>query len=174
MRILILLLSLVLASSALAKDDEVYKWVDENGVIHYTDKPPRKDAEPAKLPPLQTYKGGTAPDLRRFDKGPRDGTPPAGAAQVQIVTPARDETFRSAERVVPIAVMVTPSLRQGHKLIYMVDGKPVSMPTTDTSFAVTGVNRGSHSVVVTLVDDAGEELGRSQPVTFHMKPPTAR
>lgn len=172
MRTLIAVLVLILATPALA--DEVYKWVDENGVVHYTDKPPSRDAEPAKLPPLQTYKGGTAPDLRKFDKGPQGGKPAAGAAQLQIVTPSRDETFRSAERTVPIAVMVTPSLTEGQRLIYIVDGKPVSMPTADTSLALTGVDRGSHSVVVTLVSEAGEEIARSQPVTFHMKPPTAR
>lgn len=173
MRTLIAVLLLALASPAVA--EEVYKWVDENGVVHYTDHPPSKDAKPAKLPPLQTYKGGTTPDLNRYDKGPKDGKGAAAeAAQVQVVTPSQDETFRSAERTVPIAVLVTPALREGQRLIYVVDGKPVSMPTTDTAHALTGVDRGSHSVVVTLVDEAGQELAQSRPVTFHMKPPIAR
>jgi hypothetical protein len=172
MRILLVLLLLV-ASAAVAKE-EVYKWVDENGVVHYTDKPPSDNAAPAKLPPLQTYKGGSAPDLRKFDKGPQDGKPYAGLTQVQVVTPSHDETFRGGERTVPIAVVVTPSLREGQQLIYVVDGKPQSLPTTDTSYALTNVDRGSHSVAVTVVDATGRELGRSGTVTFHMKPPIAK
>jgi hypothetical protein len=169
MRILILLLSLVLAPSAVAKD-EVYKWVDDKGVVHYTDKPPSENAQPAKLPPLQTYKGGTAPDLRRYDKPAQNGKP-AGLAQVDLVTPGHDETFRGGERTVPVAVVVTPPLAADQRLIYMLDGKPASTPTTDTSYAFTNVDRGSHTASAMLVDMAGNEIASSTSVTFHMKLP---
>ena len=171
MRILILLLSMVLASSAVAKD-EVYKWVDEKGVVHYTDKPPTDNAKPAKLPPLQTYKGGTAPDLKRYDK-PTKGGKPAGLAQIDVVTPAHDETFHGGERTVPMAVVVTPPLDADQRLIYLLDGKPASTPTTDTSYAFTNVDRGSHSASAMVVDQAGNEIATSTSVTFHMKPPIA-
>ena len=46
----------------------------------------------------------------------------------------------------PVAVVVTPQLVEGQKLIYLLDGTPASAPTTDTSFALTGVERGSHTV----------------------------
>jgi hypothetical protein len=160
----VLMLALPLAAAA-----EVYKWVDEKGVVHYTDKPPEDNAKPAKLPPLQTYKGGTVPDLQRFDK-PVPGAAPAGKAQIQVVTPSPDETFRGGERTVPVAVLVTPALTEGQKLVYLLDGQP-SPPTSDTSFAFTQVERGAHTVSVTLLDAAGQEVGRSQSVTFHMKPP---
>jgi hypothetical protein len=170
MRTLALLL-LILPSLVLAKD-QVYKWVDDKGVVHYTDKPPTENATPVKLPPLQTYKGGTAPpNLQKFEKPTAKGN--TSSAQVQVVTPSYDETFRGGERVVPVAVMVTPQLGEGQKLIYLLDGTPQSAPTTDTSFALTGVERGSHTVSVSLVDENGEELGSSTTVTFHVKPPIA-
>lgn len=171
MRILIVSLLVLMASVASAKD-EVYKWVDANGVVHYTDKPPTDNAEPAKLPPLQTYKGTPPPDLRRFDK-PVPGGKPAGALQIDLVTPAHDETFRSGERAVPVAVVVTPPLKEGQRLIYLLDGTPAGTPTADTSFAFTDVDRGSHTAAVTAVDAAGNTLGSSTSVTFHMKPPIA-
>ena len=171
MRILILLLSLVLASAAVAKD-EVYKWVDDKGVVHYTDKPPTENAQPAKLPPLQTYKGGTTPDLKRFDKATKNGKP-VGLAQIDLVTPGHDETFRGGERTVPVAVVVTPPLTADQRLIYLLDGKPASTPTSDTSYAFTNVDRGSHTASAMLVDTAGNEIATSTSVTFHMKPPVA-
>jgi hypothetical protein len=158
-----------------AGQPEVYKWTDKDGVVHYTDKPPSDTAAPAKLPPLQTYKGGTAPpDLTKFDKGARPGKPAAGIYQVQVVTPAADETFRSTDRTVPVAVMVSPALQDGHRLIYLLDGTPDSTPTSNTSHAFTGVDRGSHSAAVTLVDEDGAEIGRSNTVTFHVKPPQVK
>ena len=169
---LIVLLLLPLATHAAdPKKPEVYKWVDDKGVVHYTDKPPAENATPAKLPPLQTYKGGTVPSLGKFDRPTSKGT--TASAQIQVVTPSRDETFRGGERVVPVAVMVTPQLREGQRLIYLLDGTPASQPTTDTSYALTGVERGSHTVSVSLVDANGEELASSTGITFHMKPPIA-
>jgi hypothetical protein len=155
-----------------ATKDQVYKWVDKNGVVHYSSTPPTDNAQPAKLPPLQTYKGGTTPNLNKFDKPTLKGGP-VQAAQIEVVTPAHDETFRGGERVVPVAVLVTPQLMPGQQLVYLLDGSPASPPTSDTSFALTGVDRGTHTVTVSLVDAAGETLATSPGVTFHMKPPTA-
>jgi hypothetical protein len=153
--------------------DQVYKWVDKDGVIHYGNQPPTRDATPAKLPPIQTFKGGTAPaNLNKLAKPGAAGAAPGAAINVDIVTPSREETFRGGERVVPVAVMVTPQMGEGHKLIYLLDGTPASPPTTDTSFALTNVDRGSHTVSVTLLGAAGEELANSNPVTFYMHPPT--
>lgn len=170
MRALVLMLVLGLSTASFAKD-EVYKWVDDKGVIHYTDKPPTEDAKPAKLPPLQTYKGGTVPPINKFEKSTIKGA--GNAAQIQVVTPSRDETFRGGERVVPVAVQVTPQLAEGQKLVYLLDGTPASPPTTDTAFALTGVDRGSHVVSVSLVDASGEVIASSPGVQFHMKPPIA-
>lgn len=173
MRTLIAVLVLLTASSAWAKD-EVYKWVDDKGVVHYTDKPPTQNATPAKLPPLQTFKGGTTPNLNKFAKPGAAGAaaPAGGAVSVEVVTPSREETFRGGERVVPVAVLVTPQIGAGQKLIYLLDGTPASPPTTDTSFALTGVDRGAHTVSVTLVGEAGDEIATSGSVTFYMQPPT--
>jgi len=154
-----------------ATKDQVYKWVDKDGVVHYSSQPPTDNAKPAKLPPLQTYKGGTVPKLEKFDKAPPKAN--TGYAQIQIVAPSHDETFRGGERVVPVGVLVTPALEPNQRLIYLLDGTPASAPTTDTSFALTGVDRGTHTVTVSLVDATGNELASSNSVTFHVKPPTA-
>lgn len=151
-----------------AAQNQVYKWVDDQGVVHYTDKPPADGAQPTRLPPLQTYKGGTNPNLSKFEKPGAKATT-QNAAQLDIVTPAHDETFR--DRTVPVAVMVTPQLRAGQKLVYLLDGVPASAPTTQTSYALTEVDRGTHTVSVTVVDEAGNQLGSSPGVTVHVKPP---
>lgn len=153
-----------------AKKPEVYKWVDDKGVVHYTDKPPSDNATPAALPPLQTYKRGTTPDLRKFSSSGSASKPITNVGpQVQLVTPAREETFH--ERTVPVAVMVTPPLDPDYKLVYYLDGSAQGSPTTDTSYALTEVERGEHSVSVAVVDSSGTELSRSSSVTFYTQLP---
>ena len=154
-----------------APANQVYKWVDEKGVIHYTDKPPTQNATPAKLPPLQTFREGTTPNLNKYQK-PGAAASPGGTSSVEVVTPSNEETFRGGERVVPIAVMVTPQLVEGQKLIYLLDGAPASPAVAQTSYALTGVDRGAHTVSVTLIDANGETIATSMGVTFYMHPPT--
>ena len=152
-----------------ATQNQVYKWVDEEGVVHYTDKPPTEGAQPTKLPALQTYKGGTNPSLNKFDARRPSASGSTPVANLDIVTPSHDETFR--DRTVPVAVMVTPQLKPGQRLVYLLDGVPVSEPTTQTSYAMTEVERGTHTIGVTIIDDAGNEHGSAPPVTIHVKPP---
>ncbi len=147
----------------------VYKWVDEEGVVHYTDKPPSEGAQPTKLPGLQTYKGGTHPNLNRFDQRGAGTSGASATVHLDIVTPSHDETFR--DRTVPVAVMVTPQLKGAQRLVYLLDGVPVSEPTTQASYAMTDVDRGTHTIGVTVIDDAGNEYGSAPPVTVHVKPP---
>lgn len=168
MRHLLLVLSLLPFSAGA----EVYKWVDDKGVVHYTDKPPGQNAKPARLPPLQTYKGGTTPDLNRYESRTPATAPAAGGATpaIEIVSPTQDQTFFSGESSVVVAVDL--SLTEGQQLVYFLDGAAKSPPVSQTSYELKGVERGSHTVSVALIAEDGRELGRSAPVTIHMKPPS--
>lgn len=168
----IAVLSLAPLAASAAGKGEVYKWVDDKGVVHYTDKPPNDGARPATLPRLQTYRGGTSPPIEQFQgraEAPRPGAP--RDVQLELVTPANEETFHSGERTVPVAVLATPGLAGNHRLVYLLDGVPRSEPTSDTSFAITNVDRGSHQVSVMLTDENGSEISRTTSVTVHMSPP---
>jgi hypothetical protein len=176
MRALLLLLCLGILSAAFADDkekDKVYKWVDDKGVIHYGSRPPDQNVKPAKLPPLQTYPGGKPPDLTTTPAPVKDAN--AGAAPkatVNILSPQPDETFREADQQIAVAVEVPGGLAN-RKLTYYLDGVLKGGPTPATTLSMAGVERGEHTLAVALVDPQGKEVGRSAPVTFHMKPPSA-
>lgn len=162
-------LFLALLLAAASAQAEVYKWVDKDGTVHYTDEPPTQNAKPAKLPPLQTYKQGTEPSLDKFEPAPAK----AAAPTVKIVSPAPDTTYRLPLEPVPVAVQAS-GLGPGLSLLYQVNGTTRGGPTAATAFSVTGLERGAHSISVAIVDAAGKEVARSAPVTVHMKPPTVR
>lgn len=162
------ILALAAAFAATAAD-EVYRWTDKDGVVHYGSQPPSKDAKPATLPELQTYQPGS--------KVPLAVEPPKPAAvqpikEVRVLAPVQDEIFRDPAGIVNVSVAVLPALPAGAGVIFYLDGAPKNskpLPTTSTTF--TSVERGEHTVTAAVVDASGKELKRAPPVVFHTKPP---
>jgi hypothetical protein len=164
MRIGVLMLSVLLLGAAAP---EVYKWTDDRGVVHYTDKPPKKGAKPVQLPPLQSYESPAMP----APPPAAPEAPPPAKVSVQIVSPPAEETFR--DTTVPVAVVVSPSLASGQQLLYFLDSAPNGTPTVSTSRVFADLERGSHDIAVAVLDARGRELSRASVKVFLM-PPVAK
>lgn len=169
MRAFALILALTFALPAAA---EVYRWVDENGVVHYTDKPPAPGAEPAKLPKLQKMPAGSVPEARESSRAETAPEVTAEIPTVKVVSPTVDQTFRGASHQVQVVVSVNPGLAGNQGLIYYLDGQPVNTePTRAQSMIFNEVYRGAHLASVAVVA-GGKELSHSDSVPFYMMPPT--
>lgn len=173
-----LCLALLLVAAPLAAKDEVYRWVDADGVIHYGSKPPTKDAKPAELPQLQTYKPGTSSNLGSSSPQSLPIARSASAAAVplnlRITAPVEGETFRDPQGVITVSVAVEPEAPSDVLFRFFLDGvvqnkKPWAAP----SYTFTEVERGEHTISVALVDAEGAELKRTAPVRIYQMPPTA-
>lgn len=170
MRIAIGLLLILVGLTAQA---QVYKWVDKNGVVHYTDRPPSQNAEPAKLPPLQTFKGGAAPSLKNLNPS-RESAAPTGPIKVRIVTPSTNETFRNdAGGKVDVSVLVSPGLQEDQRLVYYLNGIAQGAPTREYAMTLKDLERGSHNIAVAVVEGK-KEISRSDTVTINFKQATIR
>lgn len=157
--------------------DEVYRWVDKAGVVHYGAQPPSKDAKPATLPQLQTYSSRAS--TKALPVSPLDAaTKPlaaVGIKEMRILSPVQDEIFRDPTGSVNVSVAVLPGLPEGAGVLFYLDGAAKnSKPSASTSMTIGGVERGEHSVTAAVVDMSGKELMRAPAVTFHNKPPLAR
>lgn len=166
----------------LASATEVYRHVDKDGVVHYSDSPPTKNAKPIVLPPIQVVGPASTPESSA--PGPavagangtraRDdaGLPQLGA---NIVSPKPEETFRGDDRRVPVSVSLGAPLPEGYGLLFMLDGSPQNLKATrQLNFTMEGVERGEHLISVATVDAKGREVARGAPVIVHMKPPTTK
>lgn len=174
--IVLLALSVGLSLALPAGADQVYRWVDANGVIHYTDEPPQKDLKPVELPPLQSISAQKIDSALPPPSGAPSRTASAASSsglEVRLTAPKPDETIRGAERIVPVAVAFNRPLPEGARLVYLLDGNPMQT-TSASSSELSGVDRGTHLVAVAVVDGSGKELARSAPVIVHVKPPIAR
>lgn len=170
-------LFLLLCAATVSAEDKVYRYVDEKGVVHYTDKPPAKDSKPVNLPKLQTFSGagiGNAGGASASKKKAEDKIPAMPTFSLAINSPTPDETLRDAARSVGVSVTILPALVSGFGLVYLLDGQAQNeQPLSQTSFTIQNIERGTHEISVNLVDAEGK-LVASSSVTVHSKPPVAR
>ncbi|HLB16409.1 MAG TPA: hypothetical protein VJM14_15875 [Burkholderiales bacterium] len=90
-----------------------------------------------------------------------------GSYGVAIVQPANEETVHDNEGNVSVQVAVSPSLAPGDRVALLLDGRQVSQQP-GTTLALSGVERGTHTLQAQVVGAGGATLAASQLVTFHM------
>lgn len=164
MRIVLLLLGLIVAAVASA---DVYRWVDENGNVNYSDRP-HEGAETVTLPSAQTFK---APITRR--RRPASASAETDAQTVfeyqlvEIVRPVQEEVVWNSGGKIDVAVRVAPELQSGHRLALFLDGERVDALTSDaTEITLTEVLRGEHELRAEVRGGSGIKLIESRPVNF--------
>ncbi|HVC28969.1 MAG TPA: DUF4124 domain-containing protein [Gammaproteobacteria bacterium] len=160
------LLFILMVSAGLAvQADAVYKWVDAQGNVHYTDHP-RPGAEKVQLPKTQTYQPSSPVDMSTPAPQATTEVPTAGYQQLNIASPASQATLWYVDEV-PVTVSLTPALRSGDTLTYHLDGQSIG-PTTETTVTFKNIPRGEHTVSVTLNAANGATLSAG-PVTFFVQ-----
>jgi uncharacterized protein DUF4124 len=146
----------------------LYKWVDENGVVHYSDRP-EPGAEKIHVNAAQTYK---APPVAPSDSS-RKLPPAVSYSRVAIASPIAEQVFVNTGGSVPVAADVQPSLQPGHQLWFLLDGSRVEgLSPNSTSVTLDNVDRGEHSLAAQVSDAAGTPIVTSAPVTFYVRIPS--
>jgi hypothetical protein len=172
MRLMCLLVLCLMAVSAGAT--ELWRWVDDNGVVHYSDRPV-PGAEKVIIKGAQTFSVPAVPDSAASSEDasaedePENGER-ASYRRFAITQPAREETFWNIEGRLNVSIDVDPAIRGQHALKLYLDGQPVEgVPPAGTSFTVGNVFRGDHTLRASIVDQRGRELVSSQPVRFFVR-----
>ena len=161
---------LVLLLLALPIHAEIYRWQDESGRIIYSDQF-HPDAELINVPKPASYK---PPVINNVPDAPRADL--VQGYELSISSPQEDEALWANDGNVPVSVDLEPALNseKEEKLVIILDGMPVGEPQSSTSFTVPIIERGSHTIAVSLVDKAGMTLATSAPVTFQYHRPSVR
>jgi predicted phage tail protein len=168
-----ILLILLMMTSAHA-EVMVYKWVDEQGNVHFSDTP-NPQAEAVELKPQPAYTPAEIPDnntaSEAMDSVPAEALTPN--YQLSITAPTQEQAMWANDGKVTVSAQTTPSLsaERGDKLLFNLDGI-ASSPTTATRFTFKNVYRGAHSVSVSVIDSQGKTLSTSNTVTFYVHRPT--
>ena len=165
-RSIFVLIGLLLATSVFA---QAYRWVDEDGVVHFSDVP-REGAEEIDLAGLSRATGA-----RVFTPAPQaQGAAEDAAAEgpfryesISIASPGSEETLWNIEGQLNVSVALSPGLQSGHQMRIYFDGQPQMVP--GTSFQLEEVWRGSHNLQAEVLDQTGKVLIRSKPSRFYVQ-----
>jgi hypothetical protein len=157
------LLSLV-CSLALAAT--VYRWVDEDGVVHYSDQP-HPNAEKLQVHAAQTYKS-SAPNGSSAAGATPASAAPAPYQGCAIVQPQNGQAFANVDSLT-VVVQTDPALHQGDKVYVTVDGQALNGGNpTGSQFVLSPVDRGTHTAQAQVKDAGGAVQCQTPPVTFEV------
>lgn len=145
----------------------VYKKVDENGNIIFSDSP-MDDSEVMDVPPVPTMKLDKIKVTPRAEPGKKDINAVKYEA-LTITAPEQDATFWNNGGNVTISVQVKPALAENHRVQLLLNGEKRAGPSASTSFSLSNLFRGSYDAVAQVVDAKGNVLISSPAKTFHIK-----
>ena len=161
---------LLLASlfSVVALGQQAYTWTDENGTVHYSDRP----FPGAQTIDLRAAQGFAAPQPIQATPEPTDAVPAEAADPVQaytaftVVQPVQQETLWNIGAVLNVEVELAPGLQSGHRLGAYLDGQLIDVGATSTQFQLPEVFRGMHTLQAVVLDEDDTEVLRSLATSF--------
>ncbi|MCG8672042.1 MAG: DUF4124 domain-containing protein [Pseudomonadales bacterium] len=148
----------------------VYKKVDENGNLIFSDTP-MDDAEKLEVKPVPTLKIDKTP---KFVPTPEKVKETVNYQSLEITSPVQDENFINNMGTVTVTVQSTPTLNPEHQVQLLFNGVKRAGPSATTSFSFSNLDRGTYEAKAQVIDTQGKTLITSPPITFHVKRPVIR
>jgi hypothetical protein len=177
------LITLAMAFLASPLMAEVYKSVDKDGNVTYTDKPPTDGTGPMELPGLSVVeapeyqKTARELDAEAIANGTKTEPEEIPLRQLRndfkdfaIVSPQQEESVWRPDGPVTIAWGTGAQMLPGMKVTVTLDGRKLST-TTDRMILVPNMERGEHTVAAELTDARNRRVALAEPVTFFIRQP---
>lgn len=169
---------LLLAPLGALGQTAVYRTVDEQGNVVFTDSPPAGGAQSERVEVRQPNTAPPPPDSgaqesARVTESAADQTAKARPDwRVAITSPASETTIPMGPGNFSVSADVSPALRGEQSLQLYLDGEPQGEPGQHSVWNLTNVSRGAHDLTVSVLSGAGEPLATSEPVRVYVQRPT--
>jgi hypothetical protein len=164
-RAIFVLFGLLAASTALA---QAYRWVDDEGITHYSDRPVpgavRVILPKSSSSRVRTFQQPAASSQRSQADSVQA---PLRYESIEVVSPTAEETLWNIEGVLSVSVAVNPALQAGHQVRAYFNGNPQLV--SGTSFQIEEVWRGVHNIQVEVIDANGKLMIRSETNRFYVQ-----
>lgn len=167
-RLIFVLLAVMVGGAVLA---QAYRWVDEDGVVHYSDRP-HEGAEQIALPKPNTVSvpRRQAPSRLTASEPAGDDSPtqPFRYSRLEITSPEAEETLWNIEGVLNVSLDIQPALQPGHQVRVFFDGGDPQI-VNGTTFQLQEVWRGVHNIQAEILDETGKMMVRSRTNRFYVQ-----
>jgi len=160
----LLLSALLLACSAEA---ELYKGVDDEGNVVYSDKP-FDNSEKFKPPSLTIV---DAPKVKPKEDVIEEEKPAKFKyTAFSIAAPKNNETIWNEPQLI-VSIRLKPALNtaEGHNIWLLMDGKPLIKNSRSLSLPIGRADRGSHTLQAQIKNKKGKIVKRTKSITVHIK-----
>ncbi len=167
MRIFLILAGL--AFSLAAASQEIWRWVDKNGIVHYADQPNSPNAELITVVEPNAYEGEAAtPDSVASGSAEPEESPSVSPYELlSIVQPTPDEVFFGSDATVSVQADLQGTLRPDHSVAFFLNGN--RRPAAGLGMELTGLARGTYFLRASILDQNGSPVITSQQTTFHVR-----
>lgn len=169
------------AMNALA-EKEIFKTVDADGNVVFTDVPPRAEETAEKVdlvaPNSFTPDQGVGPAAggrELWIEDPATGSedaelaPSPGYRSLTISMPADQANVRENTGNVSVVAELEPELAPGHSLRLLLDDIPSASAGEDATFALSNVDRGTHTLRAEVLDREGAVVFAGEQSVFHLQ-----
>ncbi|EOW2075999.1 DUF4124 domain-containing protein [Vibrio mimicus] len=192
-RPLLLLISLLWVPQIAAQN--AYTWVDEKGVIHFSDSPQSNKAKSIHLPdfeaqaPAPSFDSTQPIEKEAVDTALTEATaieeektetaaPPTTPQKLEplkitLVSPKHDDTVRSNSGTIIIRSELNRKLAIGEQLQLMMDGRPYGAPTNQPVWELKNIDRGTHTFTIQAIEN-GKLIASSSIITVHLHRATVK
>ncbi len=161
------LIALLLASVPVLAPAEVYRSVDAQGNVVYSDQP-GQGGKKVDLPEISTYEPKPVPPGTLDTNAAANQAKANPATQLSFVQPGADETIFDNQGNVAVALRVEPPLQPTQRLALQVDDG-AAVETNQPTYQFTGLDRGTHTVHAWVVGADGQTGSPKAAVTFHLR-----
>jgi Domain of unknown function (DUF4124) len=151
----------------------VYKWVDADGVVHFSDQP----TPGAEKIFTSSSSAGTVTTAPRSQSGAQQpqrsaATSGLGYSEFSIASPVNDQTF-FGDDVIAVHLNLEPGLKPNQSITWHLNGKQLEFPPDATSFPLPHLDRGAYTLAATITDQQTSDSQSSNTVTFYVRQPSA-
>ena len=147
----------------------VYRWVDPQGVVHYSDQP-HPNAQKLEITGAQTFSALPVPQSSATGAATEPQSSSSGYDSCSIAQPGDQQMLMNVYNATAV-VQTSPALRPGDQVHLFVDGKQIAGSGTSFTFPVF---RGQHSVEAVIEDSTGQIVCETSSVTFFVHQPSVQ
>ncbi len=150
-----------------AADAGLYKGLDEEGNVVYSDKP-FADSEKFTPPPITVIQAPKIPPKEESTE--EQPVTETTYKKLSIAAPTDDQTIWNEPQLI-VSLRLAPALdiAAGHTTWLLMDGKPLVKNSQSLTLQIGRSDRGSHTLTAQVRNKKGKILKSSRSITVHIK-----
>ena len=163
------LLVLLLVFACATANSQIFRRIGPDGQVYFSDQP-GPDAERVDVTPAQAISLPPVAEQTEPVAAATQGDAIVAYTGFSITSPTSDQGVRANDGNVTVHLSLQPALQSGHMIVLNVDGEDGKSINSSSGLMVelNNLSRGQHTVMATVIDEDGNILIKTEPVTFQV------